>query len=246
MRWALWLLGLLAAVPVIVTLIGAATSPPHAPGVPVGHLVYLDADQPSEKTTILRGLYITQPGGPPRLLVHEDEPQDTDAGIREWITEPAVSPDGTQVAYIQQNITLLEETHTQVTQLWVMPLNVTNAKPRLLLDMTKMHLKQVVGLTWALDGRSVLFLQDNRQYSVPIQGKSALLPSDIPLGLLYRPPTSFYSLKMMTDISATTNLALRPNGVFAYGTNTPYGEQVIAGMDHSFLAITYKCLGAWA
>ena len=117
LRWLLWLLGLLVAAPIIVTLIGAATSPPHARGVPAGHLVYLDADQPSEKTTILRGLYLSQPDGSPRLLIHENEPQDSDAGIREWITEPAASPDGTQVAYLKQNITLQEETHSQDTQL---------------------------------------------------------------------------------------------------------------------------------
>ena len=227
LRWVLWLLGLLAAMPVVVTLIGAATSPPHAAGVPVGHLIYLDADQPSEKTTILRGLYITQPGGTPRLLVHENEPQDSDAGIREWITEPAASPDGTQVAYIQQNITLLEETHTQVTQLWVMPLKLPDAKPRLLLDLTKLHLKQIVGLAWSLDGRSVLFLQDNRQYSVPVQGKPTTLFSGSPL-------MSFNPLIINPDLSATTSLALRPGGVFAYQTSTTNGEQVIAGTYHAF------------
>ena len=159
--------------------------------------MYLDADQPSEKTTILRGLYITQPGGPPRLLVHENEPQDTDAGIREWITEPAASPDGTQVAYIQQNITLLEETHTQDTQLWVMPLNAPNAKPRQLLDMTKLHLKQVVGLTWTPDGRSVVFLQDQTLYRVPVHGQSRAVTQQ-PLPRLVPP------LKNAADISATS------------------------------------------
>ena len=59
-------------------------------------MVYLEADAPSEKTTTLRGLYVTAPGRGTRLLVHEDEPQDTDGGVREWITQPALSPDGTQ------------------------------------------------------------------------------------------------------------------------------------------------------
>ena len=219
LRWALWLLGLLAALPVIVTMIGAVTSPPHAPGVPVGHLVYLDADQPSEKTTILRGLYITQPGGPPRLLVHEDEPQDTDSGIRQWITEPAVSPDGSQVAYIQQNITLLEETHTQVTQLWVMPLLLPDAKPRLLLDLTKLHLKQVIGLSWTPDGRSVVFLHDRTVYRVPTLRPAP--PTQQPL-------SDCPALKSFPDISATSYPSFTANGGVTYRAETAAGPVIVA------------------
>ena len=220
LRWTLWLLGLLAAVPIIVTLIGAATSPPHAPGVPVGRLVYLDADQPSEKTTILRGLYITQSGGPTRLLIHENEPQDTDAGIREWITEPAVSPDGTQAAYIKQNIVLTEETHTQDTQLWVMPLNSSGASPRQLLDLTKLGLKQIVGLTWTPDGRSVAFLQDQRLFEIPANGVAS--PTQLPLG--DAPP-----LRIAPDVSATRAPAFSAAGGVNYWAQTAVGPVIVAG-----------------
>ena len=80
-----WLIGfvLLAAIPIGITLIGAITSPPHVPGIPQGHFVYLEADSPSEKTTTLRGLFLTEPGGKSRLLTHEYEPQDSDGGVRE-------------------------------------------------------------------------------------------------------------------------------------------------------------------
>ena len=226
LRVVLWLLGLLVAAPVIVTLFGAATSPPHVAGVPVGRLVYLDADQPSEKTTILRGLYVTPPGGgPPRLLVHEDEPQDSDSGVREWITEPAVSPDGTQVAYIKQDITLLEETHSQDNQIWVVSLNTANAKPRQLLDLTKLGFKQIVGLAWTADGKSVVFSQDAALYRVPA---AASLGAAKPAPWVTLAP--FAPLKTRPDISATQGVTLRPPATLAYTAQTVRGPEVIVTM----------------
>ena len=216
LRWGLWALGLVVAGPTLVTLIGAATSPPHVRGVPTGHLVYLDADQPSEKTTTLRGLYLSQPDGAPRLLVHENEPQDSDAGIREWITEPAASPDGTQVAYLKQDITLLEETHNQDTQLWVMSLQGSGAKPRELLDLTKLGLKQIVGLTWTADGRSIVFSQDDALYALSPAGGQPRRIATL---------KTFAPLKTGADSSATQNVSLKPPMTLAYSAHTRNGDE---------------------
>lgn len=219
LKWLLWVLGLIAVTPIIITLIGAATSPPHVKGFPVGRLVYLDADQPSERTTILRGLYVTQPGGPARLLIHETEPQDTDSGVREWITQPAASPDGTQVAYIQQNIVIEEETHSEDTQLWVMPLNTLGAQPRQLLDLSKLGLKQIIGLAWTPDGRSIVFLNDQTLYRVPTIGPASPQQRRLP---------DVPTLKMTADLSATSDPAFTPTGGVNYRAVTPNGPVIVS------------------
>ena len=219
-RVLLWgLLGLAAGVPILLTLIGALTSPPHVQSVPAGHLVYLEAEAPSEKTTTLRGLYVTGPGQAPRLLAHENEPQDTDGGVREWITQPALSPDGTQVAFEKQLITLQEEKQTIQNQIWVMPLAPGSAGlPRLVMDLTRQKLKQIVGLAWDSDS-SLIFLEDGIEYSVPT--KMPDQPLKIPLDL--------HGLTLATtpDVSATRSPALAESGRFTYGVQTPTGPQTL-------------------
>ena len=218
--WVWILLILLVGVPLTLTLISALTSPPHVSGVPMGKLVYLDADSPSEKTTTLRGLFVTQPGAGPRLLVHESEPQDVDAGAREWITQPVASPDGTQVAFEKQIITLLDEQQSIDNQLWVMPLNNADPelKPHLLLDLTPKNMKQVVGLAWDSDS-SIMFLEDGLSYSLPTQeaGDPMLTPLDL-AGLTLAPSS---------NISATRAPNLTEAGAFAFSALTATGPQVV-------------------
>lgn len=217
--WLWTLLGLVTGVPILFTLIGALTSPPHVKGIRTGHLVYLEAEAPSEKTTTLRGLYVTEPGQPPRLLTHENEPQDTDGGVREWITQPALSPDGTQLAFEKQLITLGEEKQTVQNQIWVMPLAPGSANlPRLVMDLTRQKLKQIVGLAWDSDS-SLLFLEDGVEYSVPTDAPDA--PLKVPLDL--------HGLLLATtpDVSATRSPTLAESGRFAYGVLTPTGPQTL-------------------
>ena len=228
--WLWTLLGLLAGVPLLLTLIGALTSPPHVKGVPSGHLVYLEADAPSEKTTTLRGLYLTSPGAAPRLLVHEEEPQEIDGGVREWITQPVLSPDGTRLAFEKQLIMLGEGQQTIQNQIWVMPLaehraarspaasEDSAAQPHLVADLTKQKWKQVVGLAWDSDS-SLLLLQDGTAYSVPTDTPEPPLP--VPLDL------HGLTLAASPAVSATRSPVLAEAGVFAYGVQTPNGPQVL-------------------
>ena len=219
-RALLWgLLGLAVGVPVLLTLIGALTSPPHIRGVPNGHLVYLEAEAPSEKTTTLRGLYVAGPDGATRLLTHENEPQDTDGGVREWITQPALSQDGTQVAFEKQLITLQEEKQTIQNQIWVMSLAPgSDNLPRLVMDLTAGKLKQIVGLAWDSDS-SLIFLEDGVEYSVPTETPDE--PLTIPLDL------HGLTLAATPDVSATRSPAMAENGRFAYGVQTPTGPQTL-------------------
>ncbi len=217
--WLWTLLGLAGGAPLLLTLIGALTSPPHIKGIPMGHFVYLEAEAPSEKTTTLRGLYVASPGKAPRLLVHENEPQDTDGGVREWITQPALSPDGTQLAFEKQLITIQEEKQTVQNQIWVMPLAPGSANlPRLVMDLTANKLKQIVGLAWDSDS-SLLFLEDDVEYSVPTDTPDP--PLKIPLDL------NGLTLATTPDISATRSPALAESGRFTYGVQTPTGPQTL-------------------
>ena len=219
-RAVLWAaLALLVLVPLVLTGIGAYTSPPHLKGIPSGQLVYLEADAPSEKTTTLRGLYVTSPGQGTRLLVHESEPQDADTGVREWITQPTISPDGTQVAFEKQLITLLEEKRSVENQIWVMPLSEGGAqRAHLVIDLTKQGLKQIVGLAWDSDS-SVVFLQDGTAYSV------ATDTEDEPL----KTPLSLNGLAPITtgDVSATRGPSLTEGGDFVYSVQAATGPQVL-------------------
>ena len=216
-RW-LWAgLAVVVGVPLLLTLIGALTSPSHIKGIPSGTLVYLEADAPSERTTTLRGLYVVVPGAPPHLLTHETEPQDTDGGVRVWITQPALSPDGTQVAYEKQMISLQEEKQSIVSQLWVQPVDLS-APAHLLLDFTAQKLKQPVGLAWDSDS-SVLVLEDATAYSVPLN------PLDTPLKM----PLDLHGLTLapMPALSATRGPSLTEAGGFAYSVQTSTGPQVL-------------------
>ena len=220
-RFRLWLiaLGVIAAVPILLTLIGALTSPPHLKGIPQGHFVYLEADSPSEKTTTLRGLFLTEPGGASRLLTHEYEPQDTDGGVREWITQPALSPDGTRLAFEKQLISLQEEKQSIDNQIWVMDLTPGTAKvPRMVLDLTAQHLKQIVGLAWD-SASSVVFLEDQISYSVATDEVDAPLRTPLDLGAL--------TLALSPDISATRSPSLSSGGAFAFSAETGSGPAVV-------------------
>ena len=207
---------LLIAIPVIVTLIGVVTAPPHVSRVPTGRIVYMDADEPSDHTTNLRGMRITLPASGSHLLVHETEPQDTDSGSREWINEPAVSPDGTQTAFLKQVITLQEEQNSVVNQIWIMPL--TTAQPRLLLDLTSRKLKMPVGLAWTPDGKNITFLEDTTAYRVSV--------SDPPT-VSSRPLAQCPVLKTNKEISATRSPTYTPRGNLVYSAQTLGGPQIV-------------------
>ena len=216
-----WLVLLLlaAAVPLVLTAIGALTSPPHVRGIPSGHLIYLEADAPSEHTTTLRGLFAAGPDGATHLLVHETEPQDTDDGQREWITQPTLSPDGTQIAFEKQLITLQEDRQAVDNQLWVMPLSPqSHVKPHQVIDLTRQNLKQVVGLAWDSNS-SLLFLEDGASYSVPTETTDP--PLITPLDLHSDKPA------VTSGVSSTSYPALSEAGTFAYGVQTPAGPQVL-------------------
>ena len=218
-RLWLYLVLAVAAVPLSLTLIGAVTSPPHVSGVPSGHLLYLEADAPSEKTTTLRGLFTAGTDGATRLLIHEPEPQDIDDGARDWITQPALSPDGTQVAFEKQLITIREDKQSVDNQIWVMPLAPgTRNPPHMVLDLTQQKLKQVVGLAWDSDS-SLLLLEDGVSYSV------ATDTDDPPL----KTPLDLHGLALAPDpnVSATRLPALTEAGTFAYSVQTPSGPQVL-------------------
>ena len=187
-RWPWVTAAVLVAVPLGITLAGRFTAPPVVVGFPIGRLVYMEADAPSEKTTTLRGMRIVTPDGASRELLREIEPQDTDGGSRDWINQPVFSPDGRQIAYVKQVITILEGTHDIVNQLWVAPSDLGTAgagRARLLLDLSKSQLQAPSGLTWTPDGKSIVFLNDATQYSVPIAGGS---PAATPIYLLPAPP----------------------------------------------------------
>lgn len=223
-RWLWIVLGLLIAVPVIVTLAGALTSPPHVAGPPVGHLIYLDADQPSEHTTNLRGLRIMAPNGSSRLLLHETEDQDQDTGKREWITQPQASPDGKWLAYERQDITILEERRDIINQVWVLPLDQPNPKPRMLLDLSQAKLKQFVGLAWSKDDNYVTLLNDGAAYDVDTVGNPGLFRKQ---ALPNCPP-----LKSAPTISATQSPVSPLGLVTAYTALTPSGPVLVNGPNH--------------
>ena len=166
-RGGLCVLLLLVLVPIILTAAGRVTSPPAAKGPPVGHILYMEADEPSEHTSLLRGLRELGPDGRERELLHETEPQDVDSGTRTWINQPSGSPDGRWVAVEVQNITIGEEKQSVTYQLWVLPLREPG-KPRLLLDITKAKLKPFVGLTWTVWGDEVVFQNGKAEYLVNV------------------------------------------------------------------------------
>ncbi len=214
-RWPWAVLSLLVAVPLLLTLAGVVTAPPRASSVPSGRIVFLEADQPSEHTSLLRGLRITLPGSSgSRELLHEAEPQDVDAGSRDWLTQPVVSPDGHWLAYEKQLITLQEEKTGIVNQIWALPLDRPHAQPHLLADLTVLHLKQCVGLTWTPDSAQLVFLEDTVQYTVNAQGAPRLISTPLP-GL---PP-----LRTAPALSATRSPAFAARHALALEAQTLQG-----------------------
>ena len=207
-------------VPVIAGLISAATSPPHIKGVPLGHLIYLSPDEPSEHTTFLRGLRIADSAGHSREIIHEFEAQDADTGEREWFGQPKASPNGRYIAYERQVFTILDEKQTTENQIDVIDLSMSDPKPRLLIDLSAEKLKQVVGLAWTVDGAYVAFLEDTQIRYVPVAPNARPRPAD-PLPLLLDQP------KVSSEISAARSLALAP-GASAYLEVTARGQWLCA------------------
>lgn len=154
-------------VPLAATIGGAVTSPPTR-GVPEGHLIHLEANTPSEHTSTLRELISVGPDGKWHLLIREHEPQSVDAGSRDWISMPTVSPDGTQIAFIDQKITLQEEEQSDFWELWVLPVDPktqASGAGRLVADLSKAKLDEVRGLTWSPDGKSIVLASKGKIYS---------------------------------------------------------------------------------
>jgi len=165
----LWGVAILAVViPAVVTAAGALTSPPIM-AVPEGHIIHLEANAPSEHTSTLREMISIGHDGKWHLLVSEHEPQNIDAGSREWISMPTVSPDGAQVAYIKEKITLQEEEQSDIWELWVLPIDPQTqvaGKPRMIADLTKAKLDQIRGITWTPDGKAVCLVHAGQVVSI--------------------------------------------------------------------------------
>lgn len=159
--------GIVIGIPAILTAIGMVTAPPVT-GVPTGHIIYLEADKPSEKTTMLHDMFSVGADGS-RTVTGEQEPQDIDAGAREFIIEPVGSPDGKMVAYVKEQIVLVEEKQSDDNQIWVADL--TAPKPtsgRLIYDLSANHLDQITHLVWTPDGKSLAFVEGQTLYKVPV------------------------------------------------------------------------------
>ncbi len=213
-RALLSLLVCVAAVPLAITLAGILTAPPRVSGVPTGHLITLQADPSSAA----HRLFVSGPGGASRLLAR-DEPQAGSGTGRERITQPALSPDGTQLAFEKQLTTLQNGTPSTDNQIWVMPMTPdTDSPPHLVLDLTRQKLKQIAGLAWDSDS-SLLFLEDGASYSVATETDDAPLVTPLALHGL--------TLANMGDVSATGSPVLTESGTFAYAAQTPSGPQVL-------------------
>ncbi len=222
-RWVWAVVVLLIITPLFLTAAGVVTAPPRAAHVPAGRIVFLEADEPSEHTSLLRGLRITLPGSSnSREILHEAEPQDVDAGSRDWLTQPAISPDGHWLAYEKQLITLQEETTGIVNQLWALPLDDPHAVPHLLADLTVRHLKQPIGLAWTPGGTHVVFLEDALRYTVNVQGTPRLTMGILP-GLL--------PLRTTPTLSATRRPAYVGLYDLALEAQTTQGSQIVVVSD---------------
>lgn len=223
--WPWVLLGVAVLIPVALTLAGALTAPPHVAAPPVGRIVFLDANQISERTTLLRGLSVLTRDGQARLLVHEQDSPDAE-GPREWITQPAASPDGRQVAFIKQLITLKEEDRSVVNQLWTIPMN-GNGKPKMLLDLTARKLKQIVGLAWTPDSKNVVFLNDLTAYEIRVSDGNVTTSAI----------SNTSDLTISPNISATRNPFMRPDTYITYTAQTTKGIQTLSTDALAFLPV---------
>lgn len=211
-RAVLLLLVCAAAVPLMFTLAGALTAPPRVAGLPSGQLITLQADPASAAHRLL----VTGPGGASRLLAR-DEPQAK--GRREQITQPTLSPDGTQLAFEKQVTIVHSGAASTDNQIWVMPMTPnTDSPPHLVLDLTRRKLKQIAGLAWDSDS-SLLFLEDGVSYSVATETDDAPLVTPLALPGL--------TLANRGDVSATGSPVLTESGTFAYAAQTPSGPQVL-------------------
>ena len=199
-------------VPAILTIIGAVTAPPLSP-VPTGHIVYLEADQPSEKTTMLHDMFSVGSDQRERLVTAENEPQDVDAGAREWIIEPVGSPDGTRVAYVKEQIVLIEEKQSVDNQIWVA--DVTSPKPtagKLVYDLTANKLPQITRLVWTPDGQYLAFVEGKTLYEVPVNPSPTAKPRigqlDLPdEAAVRKPKVSPLALISLSDTGDVTCFA---------------------------------------
>jgi hypothetical protein len=202
-------------IPAVVTLIGAVTSPPLS-AIPTGHILYLDADQPSERTTMLRGLYDVGNDGRQELLLHENEPQDVDAGAREWISEPSASPDGRHVAFVKQLITILDERQSDDYQIWVADVSPSHPNGgRMLIDLTPVKFSAPTRLAWTSDSTAVAFLDGDMLRTLPIRPQ----PTAEPAAAI--PEIALTSTQTLVPeggngntrgISNSALVAIRPNG----------------------------------
>jgi hypothetical protein len=233
----------------------------------VGHILYLDADMPSEKTTMLHGLYSVGPDGREHLITHEQEPQDVDAGAREWIIEPAASPDGTQVAFVKRLITIEEEKQSVDNQIWIASL--TSAKPdngHILYDLTANKLDMVTRLAWTPDGKSVAFLDGASLYTLDKAGgkpTKTFIPTNDELAsrkgtsetslagftakhepILYIDRTGEANFGTYTVTGAAAVATDSGHGNIAFAVNKPAPE--ITVMDSSGAKRTYRPQFGWS
>lgn len=196
----------------ILALAALLTAPARTAGVPSGQLVTLQADAPADPSASC-GLFLSGPGGAPRLLVRDTTQS---SGAREQILLPTLSPGGTQVAFEKQLVTAQNGADTQI---WVMATAPgTASPPHLVIDLTQQKLKPIRGLAWDSDS-SLLFLEDEKSYSVATETDDPPLVTPLDLHGL--------TLAQTKDVSATGSPALTDAGIFAYAVQTPSGPQVL-------------------
>ena len=220
-------------IPIVATVIGGVTSPP-VDAVPEGHIVYMEANHPSEHTATLREMFSKGPDGTWHMLVSEQEPQDVDAGSRDWISMPVVSPDGTRVAYFDQSITLQEEIQKLDWQLYVLqvdPATQKVGKPRLLADLSHDKKAQYFGAAWTPDSKSVAILSGGRVTSYDAStGAAAVISNHVPDAAQWPSITGDGSLYFLRgDGSGQQLVRLTQKAVSTIPHSVSYGDGGSAG-----------------
>lgn len=165
--------------PIVLAALEFVTAPPRRVSVPYGHLIYMDADKPSDRTANLRGMYSANPSGMSQLMIHEQEPPDVDAGPRQWIEQPAVSPDGTQIAYVRENIVIAEDKHSTSFDIFVLPLQQPHAVAHQIAALGTTA-KQFAGLAWSPDCKSITYMEDSIVTTVPVVGEAQAATRTLP------------------------------------------------------------------